>query len=123
MQEIFTNPLLLCLVVSCLWGVTNPFLRAGTSEQEGGLVAQLSSLGKVKALVPYGLNQLGSLLFCYVLSARPLSLAAPVCNGAAFVFTALTAAALGEQVHHPGALYLGLSFCVVGLILVSTEVE
>ena len=42
------------------------------------------------SLKAFAVNQLGSVLFTYLLGTAPLSLAVPACNGFAFMFTALS---------------------------------
>ena len=47
-------------------------------------------LTKPMLLLPYALNQTGSLIFYYLLSQEPVSQANPICNALTFVFTAIT---------------------------------
>jgi drug/metabolite transporter (DMT)-like permease len=42
-------------------------------------------------------NQSGSVLYNYLLGGTDISLASPICNSLALVFTGLTARALGER--------------------------
>ena len=48
-------------------------------------------------LVPFAINQCGSALYVHLLGDAELATAVPVCNALTFVFTALTARALGED--------------------------
>ena len=47
--------------------------------------------------MPFAINQCGSALYVHLLGDAELATAVPVCNALTFVFTALTARALGED--------------------------
>ncbi|XP_044023698.1 transmembrane protein 234 [Siniperca chuatsi] len=98
--------LLSLLLVSVLWGCTNPFLKRGTTGIENvtktNRVSQLLAEVKflflnLKYLVPFLLNQSGSLVYYYTLSTTELSLAVPVANSLTFLCTLLTGKLLGEE--------------------------
>ncbi|XP_073408081.1 transmembrane protein 234 isoform X2 [Dendrobates tinctorius] len=95
------------LVVSILWGATNPFLRRGAEGVElvkvEGRVRRLLYeakflLSNYRYVVPFLLNQSGSLVFYITLASTDLSLAVPVCNSLALVFTMVTGKILGEDI-------------------------
>ena len=65
-------------------------------------------------LCVFGLNQLGSALYAYLLGSLELSLAVPLCNSLTFVVTAVAGYALGEHVQHPRMLVAGARFVVFG---------
>ncbi|XP_069613126.1 transmembrane protein 234 isoform X2 [Ranitomeya imitator] len=115
------------LVVSILWGATNPFLRRGAQGVElvkvEGRVRRLLYeatflLSNYRYVVPFLLNQSGSLVFYITLASTDLSLAVPVCNSLALVFTMVTGKILGEDIGGKGAVLglllttLGISICV-----------
>uniref|UniRef100_A0A8C6LA73 Transmembrane protein 234 n=1 Tax=Nothobranchius furzeri TaxID=105023 RepID=A0A8C6LA73_NOTFU len=93
------------VLVSVLWGCTNPFLKKGSEGIENltksnkvlQLLAEVKFLFlNLKYLVPFLLNQSGSLVYYYTLSTTELSLAVPVANSLTFLFTLLTGKLLGE---------------------------
>ncbi|KAF3844968.1 hypothetical protein F7725_008131 [Dissostichus mawsoni] len=113
--------LLSLLLVSVLWGCTNPFLKRGTEGiehvQHNNRVSQLLAEVKflflnLKYLVPFLLNQSGSLI----------SLAVPVANSLTFLCTLLTGKFLGEEFGGKQAvagMFLttaGITLCVISSI-------
>ncbi|XP_044142448.1 transmembrane protein 234 isoform X2 [Bufo gargarizans] len=115
------------LFVSVLWGVTNPFLRRGAEGVERvkveGRVRRLLYEAKFlisnyRYVVPFLLNQGGSVVFYLTLASADLSLVVPVCNSLALVFTVVTGKLLGEDIGGKGAVLglllttLGISICV-----------
>ncbi|XP_061699209.1 transmembrane protein 234 [Syngnathoides biaculeatus] len=113
------------LLVSVLWGCTNPFLKRASEGIEhvskSGKVAQLLAELKflflnVKYLVPFVLNQSGSLVYYYTLSTADLSLAVPVSNSLTFLWTILTGKLLGEHFGGKQAL-AGMFLTMVGITL------
>ncbi|NXF13823.1 TM234 protein, partial [Smithornis capensis] len=71
-------------------------------------------------LVPFLLNQAGSLLFYLTLASTELSLAVPLCNSLALMVMLVTGKILGEDVGGKWAVagmlltILGVSLCVAG---------
>ncbi|NXC43183.1 TM234 protein, partial [Penelope pileata] len=71
-------------------------------------------------MVPFLLNQCGSLLFYLTLASTDLSLAVPLCNSLALIFTLLTGRILGEDIGGKRAVagmlltILGVALCVAG---------
>ncbi|NXX79829.1 TM234 protein, partial [Urocolius indicus] len=69
-------------------------------------------------MVPFLLNQGGSLLFYLTLASTDLSLAVPLCNSLALIVTLLTGRILGEDVGGKRAVagmlltILGVTLCV-----------
>ncbi|XP_035290479.1 transmembrane protein 234 [Anguilla anguilla] len=122
----------LCLVlVALLWGGTNPFLKRGTEGIEevkkGNAVLQFLGELKflflnIKCLVPFVLNQSGSLVYYLTLATTDLSLAVPVANSLTFLFTLLTGKLLGEDIGGKRAVagmcltMLGVTLCVASSI-------
>ncbi|KAK5886437.1 hypothetical protein CesoFtcFv8_017466 [Champsocephalus esox] len=123
--------LLSLLLVSVLWGCTNPFLKRGTEGiehvQQNNRVSQLLAEVKflflnLKYLVPFLLNQSGSLVYYYTLSTTEISLAVPVANSLTFLCTLLTGKFLGEEFGGKQAvagMFLttaGITLCVISSI-------
>ncbi|NWI65913.1 TM234 protein, partial [Todus mexicanus] len=71
-------------------------------------------------VVPFLLNQGGSLLFYLALASADLSLAVPLCNSLALIVTLATGRILGEDVGGKRAVagmlltLLGVALCVAG---------
>lgn len=94
------------MLVSFLWGATNPLIRSGskgiehitapTAVQRVGREL-FFLLTRWQYVLPFALNQAGSVLYVAVLQTAELSLAVPVVNSLSFVFTAVAALCLGER--------------------------
>ncbi|XP_048860743.1 transmembrane protein 234 isoform X1 [Brienomyrus brachyistius] len=117
------------LLVALLWGATNPFLKKGAEGIEdvrgGRMVFQLIAEVKflfinIRYLVPFLLNQSGSLVYYLTLATTDLSLAVPVTNSLTFLFTLLAGKLLGEEVGGKGAL-LGMFLTMLGVTLCVTS--
>ncbi|NXT27323.1 TM234 protein, partial [Syrrhaptes paradoxus] len=67
-------------------------------------------------LVPFLLNQSGSLLFYLTLASADLSLAVPLCNSLALIVTVVTGRMLGEDIGGKRAV-AGMLLAVVGVAL------
>ncbi|XP_069751178.1 transmembrane protein 234 [Narcine bancroftii] len=113
------------LLVSLLWGVTNPFLKKGTEGIErvkaGNVVTQLFAEMKFlifnyKYLIPFLLNQTGSLLYYFTLASTDLSLAVLLSNSLTFLFTLLTGKLLGEDIGGKQAM-AGILLTLLGITL------
>ncbi|KAM5180310.1 transmembrane protein 234 [Mantella aurantiaca] len=119
------------LLVALLWGVTNPFLRKGAEGvervREDRIIWRL--LGEAKFLlsnyryvIPFLLNQSGSVVFYLTLASTDLSLGVPICNSLALVFTVVTGWILGEDIGGKGATFgmlitiVGISICVASSV-------
>ncbi|KOX76284.1 hypothetical protein WN51_11615 [Melipona quadrifasciata] len=96
-------------VVAFLWGVTNPFIKKGakglenvkSSSKFGQFFKELAFLvTNLKYIVPFIINQSGSVLYFLTLSKADISLAIPVTNSLTFVITAMTGWILGEEKIH-----------------------
>ncbi|XP_030627682.1 transmembrane protein 234 [Chanos chanos] len=126
-----TVEVLCLLLVAVLWGATNPFLKKGTEGiehvREGNKVVQFLAEVKflflnIKYLVPFLLNQSGSVVYYFTLASTDLSLAVPVVNSLTFLFTLLTGKLLGEDFGGKGAVIgmlltmLGVTLCIVSSV-------
>ncbi|KAM8796025.1 transmembrane protein 234 [Eudromia elegans] len=105
------------VLVAALWGGTGPLLRAGAAGLEHvrgrgrlrQLLSEIRFLGlNYKYMVPFVLNQCGSLLFYVTLASADLSLAVPLCNSLALIATLVTGKILGEDIG--GKSKLNLNF-------------
>ncbi|CAJ1073458.1 transmembrane protein 234 [Xyrichtys novacula] len=123
--------LLSLMLVSALWGCTNPLLKRGTEGIEkvtktsrvSQLLAEIKFLFlNLKYLVPFLLNQSGSLVYYYTLSTTELSFAVPVANSLTFLCTLLTGKLLGEEFGGKQAVagmfltMAGITLCVISSI-------
>ncbi|KAJ6647309.1 Transmembrane protein 234 like [Pseudolycoriella hygida] len=123
----FTNYLLL-VAVAFLWGATNPLIRRGSAGVEniksGTAIKQFVAeiiflITRWQYLVPFLLNQCGSVLYVLTLQDTELSVAVPIANSLSFVFTAISALLLGEQRASlknyigMGLVMLGTTICVI----------
>jgi hypothetical protein len=120
------------LIVGALWGCTNPILRKGSVEaekQQGGrprsfLKSSLLAFLNFRVWLPYLLNQSGSIVFYVLLANSDLSLAVPICNALALVFSFVTSVLLGESIDKPFRSFLGAALVLVGVtICVSSQGE
>ncbi|XP_051493963.1 transmembrane protein 234 [Apus apus] len=112
-------------LVAALWGSTGPFLRAGAAGLEGvrhrsrlrQLLGEIRFLGlSYKYMVPFLLNQGGSLLFYLTLASTDLSLAVPLCNSLALIITLVTGRILGEDIGGKRAV-AGMLLTLLGVTL------
>ncbi|XP_018422065.1 PREDICTED: transmembrane protein 234 [Nanorana parkeri] len=120
------------LLVALLWGVTNPFLRKGAEgvervKEESKVWRLLCEakflISNYRYIIPFLLNQSGSVFFYLTLASTELSLAVPVCNSLALVFTVVTGWMLGEDIGGKGAVF-GLLITIVGIsICVASSVN
>jgi hypothetical protein len=124
------------ILVGAFWGCTNPLMRKGFAEtkssakkcahntvdgnDDGGrvksfVIAKLTLLANIKVLLPYLINQLGSLLYYKTLASSNLTLSVPICNATAMVFSTITSVFLGERVNQPGRAALGVIAVLSGV--------
>jgi drug/metabolite transporter (DMT)-like permease len=114
------------LLVGALWGITNPFIKRAkensgkrdySDSEKSPLETVIELLTNPAQLIPFAINQSGSLFFYYLLANDPLTVAGPLCNALTFAFTAITAFLLGEQVRSPILLALGTLLVLLGVYL------
>ncbi|XP_037683789.1 transmembrane protein 234 isoform X4 [Choloepus didactylus] len=95
------------VLVAALWGGTQPLLKrasAGLQQvHERSWAQQLLQEMKTlflntEYLVPFLVNQCGSLLYYFTLASTDLTLAVPICNSLAIVFTLIVGKILGEDI-------------------------
>lgn len=110
------------LLVSLLWGATNPFLKRGSAgiEEVKHPNKVLRFLLEMKFLalnwrymLPFTVNQLGAVLYYTTIGRAEITLAVPITNSLTFLFTTLFGRLLGEEIS---------KWTVVGVVLVTTGV-
>ena len=111
------------LLVGALWGCTNPFLRSGSK----GLVKEdqndefnwfqrlVKTLLDFRFIIPFALNQSGSMVYYYLLGTADITLANPICNSLTFAFTAVTSWLLGEKLGSFLYTAVGIALVLAGV--------
>ncbi|XP_069335809.1 transmembrane protein 234 [Eulemur rufifrons] len=117
------------VLVAALWGGTQPLLkRASTGLQRvheptwaRQLLQEMKTLFlNTEYLMPFLLNQCGSLLYYLTLASTDLTLAVPICNSLAIVFTLIVGKVLGEDIGGKRAV-AGMVLTVTGITLCITS--
>jgi drug/metabolite transporter (DMT)-like permease len=122
------------ILVGVLWGCTNPLLRKGSTQTKtkaktdssaveygedrtllSKITKALSKFRYIGVWLPYLLNQSGSLLYYKVLADSDLTLAVPICNSLALLFSIVTSFVLGERVDKPVQAMIGAALVMVGV--------
>ncbi|KAK3592867.1 hypothetical protein CHS0354_004088 [Potamilus streckersoni] len=112
-------------VVAVLWGATNPFIKRGSKGieqiQRDNAIQQFFAelwflVSTWKYLLPFLLNQSGSVIYYITLASAELSLAVPITNSLTFLFTSLSGLAMGEMIHAWETL-AGMVLVVCGVLL------
>jgi hypothetical protein len=93
------------VLVGALWGCTNPLLRAGSQSEDStqkskpqGFFAEIKALlTNWRFLLPFALNQCGSVAYVATLGSSAISMAMPICNSLALFFNCVTSRLMGEQ--------------------------
>ncbi|XP_049631064.1 transmembrane protein 234 [Suncus etruscus] len=114
------------VLVAALWGGTQPLLKRASSSRlqqvrEPTWVRQLlqemkTLFSNTEYLLPFLLNQCGSLLYYLTLASADLTLAVPISNSLAIVFTLIVGKILGEDIGGKGAL-AGMVLTVTGITI------
>ncbi|XP_040083963.1 transmembrane protein 234 isoform X1 [Oryx dammah] len=95
------------VLVAALWGGTQPLLKRASSRlqqvHEQTWARQLLQEMKTlflnpEYLMPFSLNQCGSLLYYLTLASADLTLAVPISNSLAIIFTLIVGKVLGEDI-------------------------
>ncbi|SPJ09296.1 conserved protein, unknown function [Plasmodium sp. DRC-Itaito] len=86
---------ILYIIIGILWGCTNAFMKKGYTTYKGyneniNKESIFSIFTNYYIIVPYILNQIGSLFYYYLLSKCDISLVMPLCNTGSFFFTYIT---------------------------------
>uniref|UniRef100_A0A9L0JHD3 Transmembrane protein 234 n=1 Tax=Equus asinus TaxID=9793 RepID=A0A9L0JHD3_EQUAS len=95
------------VLVAALWGGTQPLLKRASSGLQQvhertwarQLLQEMKTLFlNTEYLMPFFLNQCGSLLYYLTLASTDLTLAVPISNSLAIVFTLIVGKVLGEDI-------------------------
>lgn len=111
------------ILVGLLWGATNPLIKRGSVGLE-----KISATNKYKKfaleikflvtrwqyIIPFALNQCGSVLFVWGLQDSEMTVAVPIANSLSFLFTAVTAIVLGENKPNIKIL-IGIALVIIGI--------
>ncbi|KAM7324258.1 hypothetical protein ACRRTK_016563 [Alexandromys fortis] len=117
------------VLVAALWGGTQPLLKRASAglqqvhEQTWArqLLQDMKTLFlNTEYLMPFLLNQSGSLLYYLTLASTDLTLAVPICNSLAMVFTLIIGKILGEDVGGKQAV-AGMVLAITGVTLCITS--
>lgn len=112
-------------VVAIIWGATNPLIKRGSAGIENikcsnrvlQFLAELKFLAcKWQHIVPFLLNQSGSVLYYYTIGQADISLAVPITNSLTLVVTMATGRLLGERVKSQWT-YIGVAMVTSGVAL------
>lgn len=113
------------VAVALLWGSTNPLMKKGSAGVEKiryqnrlvQLVMEIKFLAlRWQYLLPFLINQSGSVLYYFTLSQADISLAVPITNSLTFLVTSLVSRFMGERVNSNWT-YLGMVLVVSGVAL------
>ncbi|KAK0089087.1 hypothetical protein PV326_004601 [Microctonus aethiopoides] len=117
------------IIVAILWGLTNPLIKKGAHGMDT-IVAQtivskffkqiLFLVKRWQYLLPFLLNQCGSILYVSNLGNSDLSLIVPVTNGLTFAFTAITGW-ISKEEKLPKNVYTGMFLIFFGSVLCCLE--
>jgi len=120
----------LLILVSILWGFTNPLMKKGSegiekcTDSSSWVKSFLNELSFLlvnwKYLSAFLLNQLGSMLYYYSLGQSALSIAGPLTNTLTFVFTYISGTVFfGEkdETENPRMKKCGLILICSGVFL------
>nr|XP_045006608.1 transmembrane protein 234 isoform X1 [Jaculus jaculus] len=117
------------VLVAALWGGTQPLLKRASSGLQQvhertwarQLLQEMKTLFlNVEYLMPFLLNQCGSLLYYFTLASTDLTLAVPICNSLAIIFTLIVGKVLGEDIG--GKRKSGCYPAVAGVLLTMTGI-
>eukprot|EP01041_Mallomonas_annulata_P000873 gene873-1698_t len=113
------------LLVGLLWGITNPFMKRGSTKEsrknDSTFETLKAFLTNPRAFIPMIINQIGSALFYYILATEDLTSSSLICNALTFGFTGLTGWMLGERTNSPFLLLLGILLVLIGTTICMTS--
>ena len=113
------------VAVALLWGTTNPLMKKGSAGVEKisyqnrlvQLVMEIKFLAlRWQYLVPFLVNQTGSVLYYFTLSQADISLVVPITNSLTFLVTSLVSRSMGERINS-NLTYVGMALVVGGVAL------
>ncbi|XP_029803439.1 transmembrane protein 234 isoform X3 [Suricata suricatta] len=110
-SRLHPGQVLALVLVAALWGGTQPLLKRASSRLQQvhertwarQLLQEMKTLFlNTEYLMPFFLNQCGSLLYYLTLASTDLTLAVPVSNSLAIIFTLIVGKILGEDIGGKG---------------------
>lgn len=110
------------LLVSLLWGATNPFIKRGSAGIENvqhpnrvtRFILEMKFLVlNWQYMLPFTINQLGAVLYYTTIGQAEITLAVPITNSLTFLFTTVFGWLLGEDIS---------KWTVTGVVLVLSGV-
>jgi len=131
----FTPFIIFCyFLVGILWGCTNPFIKHAQAKHNNSLptnhtIESKTYMNTIKKFVtdpfmflPFLLNQSGSFFYYFIIASQPISVASPICNSLAFMFTAVTGYCyFKEELHSLTLLLIGIAFVLTGSFICITS--
>lgn len=121
------------LCVGLLWGCTNPILKhyqlkaqQEETKRKGAVKESIwhslyRFLTNPMMLLPYAINQSGSVVYYFMLSREPVTIASPICNSLTFVITAVTGSLFfNEKIGDPLLMAIGVTLVVFGTFICMT---
>lgn len=123
--EMQFNRILSFVAVGFLWGVTNPLIKRGSAGIQANAKTTNNKLYQIvldvkflvlrwQYIVPFLLNQSGSLLYVLALQDSEISLAVPIAQSCTFLFTTITAICLRERMPNKLSLF-GIALMAIGI--------
>lgn len=110
--------------VALVWGITNPLLKKGSVGIEKikrpGKLHQLFSeliflVRRWQYVVPFLINQSGSLLYYLTIGQADISLAVPITNSLTFLVTFVAGVLMGEKPPSSNFTYIGAALIMAGV--------
>ncbi|KAJ1955855.1 hypothetical protein EC988_001653 [Linderina pennispora] len=117
------------ILTALCWGFTNPFIKRGSAgveniKRDSWLKQTLAETWFLftnwKYVVPLAINLSGSAVYYYTLSSAEITIAVPITNSLALIFTILAGVLIGEKLPTPKEMFgmacivLGVALCVTG---------
>jgi drug/metabolite transporter (DMT)-like permease len=116
------------LLVSLLWGATNPFLKRGSIgiediEHKNRILKFMLEMKFLffnwRYMLPFVMNQLGAVLYYTTIGKADITLAVPITNSLTFIFTTLFGHLLGEKISK--WTITGVAMVTTGVVLCVTS--
>jgi Putative transmembrane family 234 len=104
------------ILVGIIWGSTNVYMEKGTQKslKLSFLPGFLNTFLHPEFLVPYGMNQLGSVLYYFQLGQVDLKIAVPLANSITFLTTTLLSKPSIRTYIGGGFIITGVTLCLTG---------
>ncbi|KAJ2662918.1 hypothetical protein IWW48_001626 [Coemansia sp. RSA 1200] len=117
------------VLTALCWGFTNPFIKRGSEGIEqikrSNWIAQtfaetLFLFTNWRYVVPLAINLSGSAVYYYTLSSADITIAVPITNSLALIFTIMAGVLVGEKLPTTKEI-LGMACIVLGVALCVTS--